>query len=79
MKKIRFCVAVYYDGVIEQHFVEAKNDSAAVKKAILIVKRHQVELVEWVIDLPEAYLDVIKLMKDRGLTVTCTQVANITT
>lgn len=74
MKKIRYCVAVFYDGILEQHFVEAKNDSAAVKKAVMIVKRNQAELVDWMIDLPEAYLDVIKLMKERGFVVNCTQV-----
>lgn len=73
MKKIKFCVAVFYDGVLEQHFVEAKNDSAAVKKAVLLVKKHHSELVDWVIDLPEAYLEVIKLLKDKGFTVTCLQ------
>lgn len=76
MKKIKYCVAVFYDGILEQHFIESKNDCAAIKKAILIVKKHQVELVDWVIDLPEYYLDVIKFMKEKGFTVTCTQVIN---
>jgi hypothetical protein len=75
MKKIKYCVAVFYEGILEQHFVEAKSDSAAVKKAVLIVKRHHSELVDWVIDLPDAYLDVIKLLKEKGFVVNCLQVS----
>lgn len=74
MEKIKYCVAVSYDGVLEQHFIKAKSDSAAIKKAILIVKRHQAELVEWVIDLPDAYLEVTKMMKEKGFTVNCVQI-----
>ena len=79
MRKIRYCVAVFYEGILEQYFVEAKHDSAAVKKAVMIVKRNQAEYVDWMIDLPEHYLDVIKLMKEKGFTVNCTQIINVVT
>jgi hypothetical protein len=74
MDRIKYCVAVFYDSNLEQHFVKAKNDSAAVKKAVMIVKRNQAELVDWMIDLPENYLDVVKLMKEKGFIVNCTQI-----
>jgi hypothetical protein len=70
MELSKFIVAIFFDGELEQHLVKAKNDVVAVKKAVCLSKRYHMDVVNWMMDAPDSYLELLKVVKDKGFVVT---------
>lgn len=74
IEKNKYCVAVYYDGTLVQKMVKSNTETNAVKKAVMSIKNYHHELVDGIIEMPDVYLEVQKLLKDKGFVVHSIQI-----